>query len=467
VSKGPRLGATSLVVACLSFAALSVVVFFTLEGLSERSRLEARNDMERTMNILLASLRDHDDFGQAIEDSDRLKTKVIGVGVYGKGGAELYSWGKVPRAFIAASRSLEGPDNAERGYIDKPENDSIVLLLLPMRVVPPPPDVKGPPDGGLPPLMEPRAPRDRGPGGERAPRMTMNSPSIAAPLRPEHAFLFETLKKSDVVYLEIRESAFWRTKRFLAALFPFTEVLLAALIVFVRTLVMRNAEYRKRIEEQKSLVILGTAASTLAHEVKNPLLAIRLQTGILERTCPDAGGEIGIINDEVDRISTLCFRVNDYLRDPAGERRATDPEELAREVGKRLCGRDILTTRREASRPPARIMIDPARLTSILENVLRNALESGSPETEVSIEMGEAEGGLYLDVLDRGRGIRKADRDRLFDPFFTTKSRGSGIGLSICRRFVLAAKGTISLDEREGGGTRVRISFPLAENLRK
>jgi two-component system, NtrC family, sensor histidine kinase HydH len=466
VRKGPRLGATSLIVACLSFAALSVVVFFTLESLLERSRLEARNDMEHTMNTLLASLRDHADFGSAIEDSDRLKTKVIGVGVYAKGGAQLYSWGKAPRAFTAASRQLEGPQNAERGYIEKSENDSIVLLLLPMRAIPPPPGEKGPPDGKVPPSMGPSAFGDRGPAGARHFEAPRDPPSLALgpPLQSEHAFFFQTLGKGDVVYLEILERGFWRTKRFLDALFPLIEVLLAALIVFMRTLIVRNAEYRKRIEEQKSLVILGTAASTLAHEVKNPLLAIRLQTSILERTCPDAGEEIGIINDEVERISALCFRVNDYLRDPAGERISIDPEEIAREVGKRLCGRDILDAKFDPGRARPRIAIDPARLNSILENVLRNALESGSPELEVSIEMGVAEGGLYLDILDRGRGIRKADRDRLFDPFFTTKSRGSGIGLSICKRFVLAAKGTIALDEREGGGTRVRISFPLAQD---
>jgi two-component system sensor histidine kinase HydH len=449
VRKKPGLGAASLVVAVLSFAALSIVAFFTLEGLKERSRLESRNDMERTMNLLLASLRDHDDFGAAIEDSERLKAKVIGVGVYEKGGAKLYAWGRVPAAFTASPRPPEGPGNSERGYIEKPADDAIVLLLLPLRVVPPPREGERPPPGKAPPGM--------------ASRMDAAREPPARPPESEHAFLFETLRKGDIVYLEIRETAFWRMRRFLDALFPVVEILLAAFIFFVRTLVVRNEEYRKRIEEQKSLVILGTAASTLAHEVKNPLLAIRLQTSILERTCPGAGGEVGIINDEVERISTLCFRVNDYLRDPAGATCPLDPEDIAREVGMRLCGRDVLKARFDPSRAKPRILIDPARLHSILENLLRNAIESGSPEEGVSIEMGEAEGGLRIDVLDRGRGIRKADQERLFDPFFTTKSRGSGIGLSICKRFVLAARGAISMEEREGGGTRVRLSFPLAE----
>lgn len=445
--KKGKLGATSLVVAVLSFLGLSVVAGFTLSSLAERSRLESRNDMERTMSFLLGSLRDHDDFGSAIESSARLKAKVVGVGIYERGGGRLYAWGAAPASFSYAAQATDpgegapgDPGREDRAYLEKPERDSIALLLLPMRGGPPPP---------------PKA-------GGAAPAGSSPPPDVG-PSPPGRSFMFDTLRKGEIVYLEIREPAYWRTRRLLAALFPIVEVLLAALIAFVRTLVVRNAEYRRRIEEQRNLVILGTAASTLAHEMKNPLLAIRLQTSILERTAPGSLREVGIINDEIDRLSALCFRVNDYLRDPAGEARPLEPGQIARETGTRLCGRDLLMPESRAESSRGRILIDPARLGSILENLLRNALESGSPEADISMEIGEADGRLWIDVLDRGRGVPKASRDRLFDPFFTTKSRGSGIGLSICKRFALAAKGEISIEDREGGGTRARVAFPLIQ----
>ena len=88
------------------------------------------------------------------------------------------------------------------------------------------------------------------------------------------------------MYLEVREPEYWRSGRLEAILFPLIEAALAALILFVRMLLVRNAEYRRRIEEQRNLVVLGTAASTFAHEIKNPLFSIRLQTRILEKTYP-------------------------------------------------------------------------------------------------------------------------------------------------------------------------------------
>jgi len=236
--------------------------------------------------------------------------------------------------------------------------------------------------------------------------------------------------------------------------------MLAALVLFVRGLIMRNGEYRRRIEEQENLVVLGTAASTLAHEIKNPLLSIRIQTHILEKTCPEqARREIGIINDEVERLSALSQRVGDYLRDPAGKPSSIDPSDIAHEVGMRMCGRDIL---QPAPAPPA-VFIDPERLRSIMENLLRNALESGGPEEGVAIELGREEGGARIDILDRGRGIEPETADRIFDPFFTTKSRGTGIGLAVCKRFVTAAGGSIALGPRPGGGCRARVILPARE----
>ena len=108
---------------------------------------------------------------------------------------------------------------------------------------------------------------------------------------PPTGFLFTTLSRAELMYLEVREPGYWRARRLAAILFPLIEAALAALILFVRMLLLRNAEYRRRIEEQRNLVVLGTAASTLAHEIKNPLLSIKLQTRILEKTYPqDAGG---------------------------------------------------------------------------------------------------------------------------------------------------------------------------------
>jgi len=345
-----------------------------------------------------------------------------------------------------------------------------VLVLAPFRVGPPPPKSDRDGDRDTEPGDSSSTDRAAAPDSQR-------EPSTAA------GFFFTTLRKADSVYLEIRQPIYWRSRRLAAVLFSLTEFALAALVLFVRGLVVRNAEYRRRIEEQRNLVVLGTAASTLAHEIKNPLLSIRLQARILEKTCPpSAQREIGIINDEVERLSALSHRVGDYLRDPAGNPRPVDPREVAAEVGRRLCGRDIITPGTEYKTPSdsvsesgARVFIDPERLRSVLENLVRNALESGGTVTydnpasgtsgeccapDVSIELSATERGVLIDVLDRGQGLSPEAAGRLFDPFFTTKSRGTGIGLSVCKRFVEAAGGNIRLQERSDGGCVARVELP-------
>lgn len=276
----------------------------------------------------------------------------------------------------------------------------------------------------------------------------------------------ETLSKASLIYLEVRLPRYWRWIRLRAVLFPLIEEVLAALVFSVRFLVVGNREYRRRIEEQKNLVTLGTAASTLAHEIKNPLLSIRLQASILARTTPGGSKrEIEIVESEVERLSQLSNRVNDFLRDPAGIPERTDVQAVADEVSRRMRGKPLVGA--EAGSTPdgaagAIALIDPERLRSILENLVRNALESGGRDEEVEIGIARADGVVSVEVLDRGNGLPPGEPQRIFDPFFTTKSRGTGIGLAICSRFVAAANGTISVEDREGGGVRARVALPEA-----
>jgi two-component system sensor histidine kinase HydH len=413
----------SIGLAALCFAALSGVAVVIFQGMRQRTLLESRNDGERTINQLFSSLRNYDDFGSAIETMPSLSRKVIGVALFAEIGTRLYSWGSSPAAWPEVQfTSATENDRMAYVYRENARNASTIILVRPSREGPPPA-----------PPKESQGSRDRA----------------------SHSFMFDTMRKATFIYLEIRQPSYWRDTRLQTVLLPIVELLLASLVVFVRFLILRNAEYRARIEQQKNLVVLGTAASTLAHEIKNPLLAIRLQTGILSRTLAGAGArEIAIIDDEVSLLSSLTHRVNDILRDPTGNPEIVDPRAIAEEVGTRLCGRALVggTT--------GSVRIDPERMRSILENLLRNALESGGKEEEVAIEIGGGNGQVTIDVLDRGTGIPPMDRARVFDPFFTTKSRGSGIGLAICLRFITAARGSIDLQDRAGGGCRARVILP-------
>jgi signal transduction histidine kinase len=112
--------------------------------------------------------------------------------------------------------------------------------------------------------------------------------------------------------------------------------------------------------------------------------------------------------------------------------------------------------------PPSGILIyfDKERFRSVLENLFLNALESGSKSDDIRAEIKENDGRVRIEVLDRGKGVENETLPRMFDPFFTTKSRGTGVGLSVIKRFVEAAGGTVFMFNREGGGAAAGFELP-------
>jgi signal transduction histidine kinase len=113
--------------------------------------------------------------------------------------------------------------------------------------------------------------------------------------------------------------------------------------------------------------------------------------------------------------------------------------------------------------PAAHVRFDSTLLRLVVDNLVRNAYESyreGEDNRPVEVVLARERGRITIAVRDRGRGIPADLADKVFDPFFTDKIHGSGIGLSLARRFVEAARGTLTLAPRAGGGTEARIVLP-------
>ena len=413
--------AASGIGAAIAFVLLIAVAALIFRQMQERISLIRDNDNERILTALFAALRDHDDFGSAIEQGGSPVDRVAGIGVYLADGSPLYAWGSAPAEFAAPDPDCMRENNPGRYIIPDKKGESMQFIVRTSRMGPPPP-------GGMKRMH-----------------------------RRERGFFFDVLGKGDWLYVDIRHTEYWRSKRILAILFPVCAALIGFLVFYFRYLVLGNVEYRDRIEKQKNLVVLGTAASTLAHEIKNPLLAIRLQTGILRKTCPKEGlPEIEIIDAEIERLSALTFRINDYLRDPRGYPESLVLAEEVKAAAGVLGVKDPIAEGGES----VAVFMDRERLRSVVENIMMNALESGGPPGEVETLIRRKDGNVVISISDRGSGIASEDEGRLFEPFFTTKSRGTGIGLAVSRRFVQAAGGTIGISRRDGGGTTVTISLP-------
>jgi two-component system sensor histidine kinase HydH len=413
-----------LLITISAWALLSCLALFIIWGIRDRARLIRDNDNERIFNSLFTSFRDYDDIGSAIDSNQVLRERVAGFAIYRKDLSQSYCWGAAPQVFDLHILDNH-PGNRFGRYTIQDQKGRRVLFVLHFE---------------RPPL----APNKDDGHHRRGP--------------PPESSVSTTLANGEYIYIDIRHPVYWHTRTITAIFFVLYELGSLVLVFSIRHLYLRNREYRERIEAQKNLVVLGTAASTLAHEIKNPLLSIRLQTGILRKLFPGTGSdELGIIDEEAERISALIYRVNDYLREAQGNQTALNMYGLLLETSRRLCGRDII---RPGSIQDAVVYMDADRARSVLENVLRNALEAGGPEEDVAATIGRDGGFVVISVLDRGKGLGGEDLKRVFDPFFTKKSVGTGIGLSISKRFVEAVGGTIELENRQGGGMEVRISLP-------
>ncbi len=127
----------------------------------------------------------------------------------------------------------------------------------------------------------------------------------------------ETLQ---LLFLELSVEGYWSTRRVFKAASVMAPLLILLVLGFIGYLYRKNSLYRRKLASQQQLAQLGEASRTLSHEIKNPLSAIRIQTGILRKTLPEANREdLRIIEEEVSRLSLLTDRIGDFLRDPLGQ----------------------------------------------------------------------------------------------------------------------------------------------------
>ncbi len=250
--------------------------------------------------------------------------------------------------------------------------------------------------------------------------------------------------------------------------------------------VVRDVARLRQLEEEvrrgETLAAAGRMAVGVAHEIRNPLGAIRGAVQLLARELgPDArlGEYTGVLLREVDRVNRIIEALLDLgrpvqlRRTPINlhhllERVALLHEEEARQHGV------TFVRRYDPSLPP--ILGDEDRLLQVFHNLVVNAvnaLKAGGRVTlgtRVSmnplwgrVDLGVGQRAMVeVQVADDGPGIPAAVRDKIFDPFFTTKEGGLGLGLAICHRILEEHRGAIQVESGEGRGTTVTCFLPIA-----
>ena len=219
-------------------------------------------------------------------------------------------------------------------------------------------------------------------------------------------------------------------------------------------------------------------AAGLAHEIKNPLAGLQGSAELLAREAEGPAREYAaVIAREAKRVDGLVRELLDLARPAALQTGPVDVHDLVGDVlvlVKGIPGADrvAFAERYDPSLPP--VHGDEEKLTQVLLNLVRNALDAvaSEPEPCIAFETGVAPLRLRsasgrtrplarISIQDNGSGIPEAMVNRLFTPFATSKAQGTGLGLAISRRIIDAHGGRIEVKNRSGGGVEANLYLPL------
>jgi signal transduction histidine kinase len=259
---------------------------------------------------------------------------------------------------------------------------------------------------------------------------------------------------------------------------PDEGVLLESLAVQIGVVIDNSRQYR-RMQERDRLAALGQMAAGLAHEVKNPLGAIKGAAQLLSDPRDRAGAIeqefVGIILEEVERLDRVVGSVLDYARPSKGELGAVDLNAVVRRTVTVLASDRAedceIVTELSDDLPPVRA--DAEQLRQVLINLVRNAIQAmggrgtvrvrTATHAEAPAAIGSPPVGEWVEVSvrDAGPGIAPQVLKNLFVPFFTTKDRGTGLGLAISQRMVEEMGGRIEVMSHLGDGATFTVLLPV------
>jgi signal transduction histidine kinase len=236
-------------------------------------------------------------------------------------------------------------------------------------------------------------------------------------------------------------------------------------------------ESRALLERQEKLASLGVLSAGLAHEIRNPLTAMKARLFTLRKRLEPASSQeqdAAVISREVDRLDRILKDFLEFARPSEPTLTRARAYEFLEEV------RALLLPQLEQQNIQlllegnghAVINIDQQQMTQVMLNLVRNAAESIGRNGTVSLRVreesvllnGRASDVAVLEVSDTGKGIAPDVEKRLFDPFHTTKDGGTGLGLSIAGRIVERHGGALRYKTRLGQGTTFGVVLPRSSN---
>jgi two-component system sensor histidine kinase HydH len=221
------------------------------------------------------------------------------------------------------------------------------------------------------------------------------------------------------------------------------------------------------LRRSERLASLGKLLAGVAHEVRNPLAAIRSTVQLWQRI-PDrsrTAESFDAIVHAVDRVNEIVTQLLYFSRADATLRERVDVNALLRETLELFAaeaGQQRVALRTELGDDVDDVLASPGALRQVFVNLTTNALQAmpDGGQLEVTTQRNDNGGSIIIEFADSGPGISPEIKPHLFDPFFTTRADGTGLGLALCREIVVQHDGTIECLGPAGHGAWFRINLP-------
>lgn len=238
--------------------------------------------------------------------------------------------------------------------------------------------------------------------------------------------------------------------------------------------ITERVQTEKRIRESERLAHIGKLATSLAHEIRNPLSSVKMNSQIILKNVHFDGNDkrrIEIIVHEISRLERILDEMLDFARpvklnlQPVPINQVMDGcleimEAKIREKG--------LIVRKRYSSDLPQIPLDREKIEQALLNVLLNAIEALSEGGRIEVRTRQPKRSgevLQIEVSDNGPGISPEDLPYVFDPFFSNKKKGTGLGLFNVKKIIEAHGGSATIAFQRPHGTRISLTIPSREKI--
>lgn len=237
----------------------------------------------------------------------------------------------------------------------------------------------------------------------------------------------------------------------------------------VATVITQLQETQRAAIRAEQLASLGQFAAGLAHELRNPLMSMK----ILVQTAIEGGAEsslsgrdLSIVDEEITRLEQLVQGFLDFARPPEAVRHPINLADVVTSTVSLVtpqAGRRSVSITCDMSENLPNVDADSGQLRQVVLNLLLNAIEA-TPTGGIVAVRGECQDGVaVLRVTDSGSGLPESLGDTIFEPFVSSRETGIGLGLSICRRIVETHQGTITAQNGPSGGAEFTVRIPVAD----